>query len=625
MSNFYSEYPVEGGGGVTSLNGETGALTLVAGTGISISILGDDITITNANPDTPVTLGTANGLSLIGQQLSLGLSSVSTNGALSSADWTTFNSKQAALGFTPENVANKGIANGYAPLDAGNKVPVAYLPNSVMTYLGTQDAATNTPTLADGTGDAGDVYICNVAGTVNFGSGPITFADSDWVVYSGSVWQKSINSNAVASVNGFTGAVVLTTTDISEGTNEYFTDARARTAVLNTVTNGGLYFGNGTNASQDATNLFWDDSNDRLGIGTNTPTNALNIQKSLSGVSLAAIVQNTSATANADAHLRLTTAIGGGNAHIITSYDSNYWSFGQNQADNTFKIAPAIDLTTNTALTITNTGVLNVPALTASRALVTDASKNIAVSTTTSTELGYVSGVTSAIQTQLNSKFALPALTAGSVLFSDGTTIAQDNTNLNFNDATNVLSVPTVKDPASSIALSLTSGTLSNSSAQTTVDFQNRQLTEGTFIAATWSSVGLDLHDSVNGSNRNVSNVANITLGSNGISYAVQSSTRQTSVPGSGGTSTINMSTRYAAIVHYSAKDSAGGGYNKTGTLHIAKEQVGNNTNAAITDTGAATNANMDLLTFSINGSGDLLTTNGTSVTLTINFMITYL
>lgn len=42
--------------------------------------------------------------------------------------------------------------------------------------------------------------------------------------------------------------------------------------------------------------------------------------------------------------------------------------------------------------------------LTASRALVTDASGNIDESTVTSTELGYISGVTSAIQTQLNGK-----------------------------------------------------------------------------------------------------------------------------------------------------------------------------------------------------------------------------
>lgn len=41
----------------------------------------------------PVTLGTANGLSLNGQQLSLSLASGSTTGSLSSTDWNTFNNK----------------------------------------------------------------------------------------------------------------------------------------------------------------------------------------------------------------------------------------------------------------------------------------------------------------------------------------------------------------------------------------------------------------------------------------------------------------------------------------------------------------------------------------------------
>ena len=44
-----------------------------------------------------VTLGTANGLSLVGQSLSLGTSSTSTTGALTDADWNTFNGKQNAL------------------------------------------------------------------------------------------------------------------------------------------------------------------------------------------------------------------------------------------------------------------------------------------------------------------------------------------------------------------------------------------------------------------------------------------------------------------------------------------------------------------------------------------------
>ena len=44
-----------------------------------------------------VTIGTANGLSLSTQVLSLGLASSSANGALSSTDWNTFNNKQNAL------------------------------------------------------------------------------------------------------------------------------------------------------------------------------------------------------------------------------------------------------------------------------------------------------------------------------------------------------------------------------------------------------------------------------------------------------------------------------------------------------------------------------------------------
>lgn len=47
-------------------------------------------------------------------------------------------------------------------------------------------------------------------------------------------------------------------------------------------------------------------------------------------------------------------------------------------------------------------------ALTASRALVSDGSGIVSVATTTATEIGYVNGVTSAIQTQLNAKAPLP-------------------------------------------------------------------------------------------------------------------------------------------------------------------------------------------------------------------------
>ena len=128
--------------------------------------------------------------------------------------------------------SEKGANNGVATLDAGGKIPVAQLPNSVMEYQGNWDASTNTPTLADGVGSTGDVYRVNVAGTQDLGSGNITFAVGDWAVYNvAGVWEKSLNSNAVVSVNGQSGVVTLDTDDISEGTNLYFTNERAQDAV----------------------------------------------------------------------------------------------------------------------------------------------------------------------------------------------------------------------------------------------------------------------------------------------------------------------------------------------------------------------------------------------------------
>lgn len=109
--------------------------------------------------------------------------------------------------------SREGQANGVATLDAGGKVPVSQLPSSLMEFKGTWDASTNTPTLANGTGDNGDVYVASPGGTVDFGAGNITFASGDWVIYNGTIWQKSINSNAVASVFSRTGAVTAQSGD----------------------------------------------------------------------------------------------------------------------------------------------------------------------------------------------------------------------------------------------------------------------------------------------------------------------------------------------------------------------------------------------------------------------------
>ena len=146
-----------------------------------------------------------------------------------------------------------GAANGVATLDSGGKVPVSQLPSSVVTYLGTWNAATNTPTLVNGTGDAGDMYICNVAGTVNFGAGPVTFAVGDWVLYGSGTWQKSSGQNGtVTSVAvtesgdslNITGSPITTSGTINIGFNgtnlQYVNGAGNLTTFPTLITSIGL-------------------------------------------------------------------------------------------------------------------------------------------------------------------------------------------------------------------------------------------------------------------------------------------------------------------------------------------------------------------------------------------------
>jgi len=84
----------------------------------------------------------------------------------------------------------QGAANNYMLVsDAeGNASWVARSASEV--YKGTWDASTNTPTLANGTGTVGNYYRVVVAGTVNLGSGNITFEVGDDVRHDGSIWQR---------------------------------------------------------------------------------------------------------------------------------------------------------------------------------------------------------------------------------------------------------------------------------------------------------------------------------------------------------------------------------------------------------------------------------------------------
>jgi hypothetical protein len=133
-----------------------------------------------------------------------------------------------------------------------------------VTYKGTWDAATNTPTLASGTGTQGDYYVVNVPGSTNL-DGITDWAVGDWAIFNGTVWEKVDNTDAVSSVNGQVGTVVLNAANVGAVANTVFVNA---TGLL---TGGGQLTGNvavsltsvpaanvsglGTIATQDANNV----------------------------------------------------------------------------------------------------------------------------------------------------------------------------------------------------------------------------------------------------------------------------------------------------------------------------------------------------------------------------------
>lgn len=171
--------------------------------------------------------------------------------AMSSGDVTT------ALGFTPENAANKGVANGYAGLDGTGKVPTSQLPASVlggMNYQGTWNATTNTPALANGVGTKGYYYKVATAGNTTI-DGSTGWSLGDLIVFNGTTWDKvEGGSPDVVSVAGKVGAVTLVAADIG-GLGTMATQNAASVAITGGTVAGSTITGNITGSAANVTGV----------------------------------------------------------------------------------------------------------------------------------------------------------------------------------------------------------------------------------------------------------------------------------------------------------------------------------------------------------------------------------
>ena len=85
-------------------------------------------------------------------------------------------------------------------------------------YKGTWNASTNTPTLVSSVGNQGDYYVVSVSGNTNL-NGITDWVSGDWAIFNGTVWEKVDNTEAVISVNGQTGIVVLDAANVGAAAN----------------------------------------------------------------------------------------------------------------------------------------------------------------------------------------------------------------------------------------------------------------------------------------------------------------------------------------------------------------------------------------------------------------------
>jgi hypothetical protein len=87
-----------------------------------------------------------------------------------------------------------------------------------LVYKGTWNASTNTPTLTSSVGNKGDYYYVSVAGSTNL-NGITDWQVGDLALFNGTIWQKIDNTDAVQSVNGQTGIVVLDANSVGATAN----------------------------------------------------------------------------------------------------------------------------------------------------------------------------------------------------------------------------------------------------------------------------------------------------------------------------------------------------------------------------------------------------------------------
>jgi len=319
MSTFYASYPFEGvssGAGVTSLNGETGAITLVAGSGITITPSGSNITIaaTGGGSGTVTSVGLALPISVF----TVSGSPVTTSGTLTG----TLISQTANTFFAAPN-GSSGTPT-FRTLVAGDLPSLAYA-NQALSNL-TNPTAIN-QNLLPGTnatlnlGSTTDVF-------ANIFSETFTVIDGT-TTYGSLLFGTTTPSGATANLALATGSNLLNI-GIFTASRSTTGNINIETGVASSGNSGNLNFITGTATGTRGSIVFQDGSQGTAGnVWTSTDTTGKGHWASVSSgtvTSVSVVSANgfagTVATATTTPAITLSTTITGllqGNGTAISA------------------------------------------------------------------------------------------------------------------------------------------------------------------------------------------------------------------------------------------------------------------------------------------------------------------
>ena len=360
----------------TSFNSITGLASvapLAAGTAVvgvsTLTARQDHVhpiqTTVSGNANTATTLATARNITLSGDVTGTASFNGSADALITAtvADnshnhtITNVAGLQAALDAKVDDL-EKGSANGVATLDVNGKVTLTQIPDSVLgqlEYMGTWDFTTVLPTATQ----KGQYWISSISGN--------GYAVGDWSVWNGTAFDKVDNTDAVSSVAGRTGNVVLAKSDVGLANVDNTADSAkpvstAQQTALNLKANlaSPVFTGNVTG----------------LGVATGTSFNSITGLSSVVGTTSGTAAVGTSTTVARADHVHPVQTTITGNASTATALQTSR-NIGGVAFNGTSDITlPGVNATGNQATT-GNAGTATKLATTRNIALTGDITGNV--------------------------------------------------------------------------------------------------------------------------------------------------------------------------------------------------------------------------------------------------------